>query len=174
MGELRNIRILHTIRILCIICRLEWPMMTTVTATEFQRQFGKTIDTAIAEDVSITQRGREKVIIMSPARYKILSTHYEELHRSIETVNHNIMSASEAAATEMDSVLEKLQALVSKLDDKDFSALRDRMDEMKPRIISAKIEDMPDDILAALETPFTQEEYDAGVRRLPSKKDLKE
>jgi len=46
--------------------------MTTITATHFQRSFGEVLDKCLTEPVTITQRGREKAVLLSPTVYKQL------------------------------------------------------------------------------------------------------
>ncbi len=47
--------------------------MIKVTATEFQRNFGRYEDTALVEPVSITRHGREKVVLISKETFDKLS-----------------------------------------------------------------------------------------------------
>ncbi|MFC7051034.1 type II toxin-antitoxin system Phd/YefM family antitoxin [Emcibacter nanhaiensis] len=45
-------------------------MTTTVTASEFQKNFGQYKELAQREAVSVTNNGRESVVLLSAAEYK--------------------------------------------------------------------------------------------------------
>jgi len=45
-------------------------MTTTVTASEFQKNFGQYKELAQREAVSVTSNGRESVVLLSAAEYK--------------------------------------------------------------------------------------------------------
>lgn len=47
--------------------------MVSVTATEFQRNFGQYEDRALVEPVSITSHGREKVVLISKETFDQLN-----------------------------------------------------------------------------------------------------
>lgn len=46
--------------------------MLTVTSAEFQRNFGRYQDVAIAEPVAITRNGRERLVVLSADEYRRL------------------------------------------------------------------------------------------------------
>ena len=75
--KLRNICIIW---IICII-NVSYPcsgilwveLVVKVTATEFQRNFGRYEDTALVEPVTITRHGREKVVLLSKEAFDKMS-----------------------------------------------------------------------------------------------------
>jgi prevent-host-death family protein len=48
--------------------------MVTVTAAEFQRQFGRYRDLALKEPVAVTHHGRESLVMLSAEEYKRLKS----------------------------------------------------------------------------------------------------
>lgn len=46
--------------------------MITITAAEFQKQFGRYRDAALTEPVSITHHGRDSIVMLSADEYKRL------------------------------------------------------------------------------------------------------
>jgi len=49
-------------------------MSTTVTSAEFQKAFGRYREVALAEPVSITNHGRESLVLLSAAEYRRLKS----------------------------------------------------------------------------------------------------
>ena len=52
--------------------------MITITAVEFQRNFGRYQDTALTEPVAITHNGRERVVMLSVDEYHLSLIHISE------------------------------------------------------------------------------------------------
>jgi prevent-host-death family protein len=73
--------------------------MITVSAAEFQRHFGRYQDEALAQPVTITRNGRERLVVISTEEYRRLQ------RRSREVLRPGDLSDAELeliAKTEMD------------------------------------------------------------------------
>ena len=53
--------------------------MLTVSATEFQKNFAKYQDAALVQPVTVTQNGRERIVILSAETYRQMQLHTREV-----------------------------------------------------------------------------------------------
>jgi prevent-host-death family protein len=53
--------------------------MLTVSATEFQKNFAKYQDAALVQPVTVTQNGRERLIILSADAYRKMQRHTRDV-----------------------------------------------------------------------------------------------
>jgi prevent-host-death family protein len=49
--------------------------MLTVSATEFQKNFAKYQDAALVQPVTVTQNGRERIVVLSAETYRQMQRH---------------------------------------------------------------------------------------------------
>jgi prevent-host-death family protein len=55
--------------------------MLTVSATEFQKNFAKYQDAALVQPVTVTQNGRERIVVLSAETYRQMQRHTREVLR---------------------------------------------------------------------------------------------
>ena len=53
--------------------------MLTVSATEFQKNFAKYQDVALVQPVSVTQNGRERIVVLSPEPFRQMQRHTRDV-----------------------------------------------------------------------------------------------
>ena len=53
--------------------------MLTVSATEFQKNFAKYQDAALVQPVTVTQNGRERIVVLSAETYRQMQRHTREV-----------------------------------------------------------------------------------------------
>ena len=53
--------------------------MLTVSATEFQKNFAKYQDAALVQPVTVTQNGRERLVILSAETYRQMQRHTRDV-----------------------------------------------------------------------------------------------
>lgn len=73
--------------------------IVTVTAAEFQRNFGRYQDEALVRPVAITRNGRERLVILSTEEYRRLRRRAREVLQAGELSDAEIEAI---ANTEMD------------------------------------------------------------------------
>jgi prevent-host-death family protein len=72
-------------------------LMSTVTSAEFQRNVGLYQDRALREPVTVTENGREQVVLLSAEEYRRLKRHERRVF-AVEDLNPEQMRALEKAA----------------------------------------------------------------------------
>ena len=53
--------------------------MLTVSATEFQKNFAKYQDAALVQPVSVTQNGRERIVVLSAETFRQMQRHTRDV-----------------------------------------------------------------------------------------------
>jgi prevent-host-death family protein len=53
--------------------------MLTVSATEFQKNFAKYQDAALVQPVTVTQNGRERIVVLSAETYRQMQRHTRDV-----------------------------------------------------------------------------------------------
>ncbi len=70
--------------------------MTTVSAAEFQRKFGRYQDTALTRPVTITQHGRDRLVLMSVDEYRRLKRRARESLLASELSDKDVQAIADA------------------------------------------------------------------------------
>lgn len=84
--------------------------MQTVTAAEFQRQFGRVRSIALREPVSVTSHGREDIVVLSAHEYERLKRRDRQAVRAVD------MSDADFALLEAVEIPVEARAFDSELD----------------------------------------------------------
>jgi prevent-host-death family protein len=74
--------------------------MLTVSATEFQKNFAKYQDAALVQPVTITQNGRERIVVLSAETYRQMQRHSREILpiEALSDADIQAIAAAEAPA----------------------------------------------------------------------------
>jgi prevent-host-death family protein len=73
--------------------------MLTVSAVEFQRQFGRYLNEALAQPIAIARNGRERLVVLSAEEYRRLCRQSKEVLRAGDLTDEELDAI---AKTEMD------------------------------------------------------------------------
>jgi prevent-host-death family protein len=74
--------------------------MLTVSATEFQKNFAKYQDAALVQPVTVTQNGRERIVVLSAETYRQMQRHTREVLpiEALSDADIQAIAAAEAPA----------------------------------------------------------------------------
>jgi prevent-host-death family protein len=74
--------------------------MLTVSATEFQKNFAKYQDAALVQPVTITQNGRERIVVLSAETYRQMQRQTREILpvEALSDADIQAIAAAEAPA----------------------------------------------------------------------------
>ena len=86
--------------------------MVSITSVEFQRNIGQYQDTALAEPVTITRHGRERLVLMSAEEFHLLQ------QRAREVLHVNEFTEDDIAQIESTQMSKKHSHLNTELNNK--------------------------------------------------------
>lgn len=74
--------------------------MLTISATEFQKNFAKYQDAALVQPVTVTQNGRERIVVLSAETYHEMQRHTRDVLpiEALSTADIEALARAEAPA----------------------------------------------------------------------------